>query len=163
MNHLWYDPENNQDAPIVWSINSYQSGWAAEQRGDRWAVCYQTNEVMRLGADGALSIGQSEPYWFTTREWAELCAARLNSLDTAFGRGPDTMFLNSAGCLGIGTSSPAFRFEIRNGQGWEAQTLVAIDQQGVVKRFNLPALAMIWWRSTTAYRVWRVLMWGEKA
>ena len=42
-------------------------------------------------------------------------------------------------------------------------TLLEIEQNGQVTKFDLPAFFMAWWRSTTVYRAWRVLMWGEKA
>lgn len=156
--HSWF----KTDGAVIFS-SEWSRGWRAERRGDRFAVYCHAGERLRIGSDGSMSFGDPEPYWFQSAEWAQLCADRLNSLDTAFGRGPYGMSLSTSGDITIGTASPGFSFEVRNGRGWEAEQLLAIDQQGVVKRFNLPALAMIWWRSTTLYRVWRKLMWGERA
>lgn len=144
----------NLSAHTIWCAND----WVVEPENGRFAVRYRTHEGMRLGADGSLQVGQPEPYWFNTREWAELCVRRLRSLDVAFGRsGP---FLNTAGSLMIGSNfNGRQQFEFRVGP----KALVTIDQGGAVTRFDLPALVGIWWRSTAAYRAWRVLLWGEKA
>jgi hypothetical protein len=156
--HSW----RNADSPLVFSTSSWQQGWIAEQVDDHWEVYYTPTERMRIGADGSLSFGGQPEYIFQTKEWAQLCADRLNSLDTAFGRGPCSMMLSSSGNLGIGTTSSSFALEVRNGRSLNAESLLAIDQQGVVKHFNLPALFMIWWRSTTLHRLWSKLMWGER-
>lgn len=150
MTHMWF---SNSSTPYSWS-----QGWISEQVDDHWEVYHTPREAMRLSADGMLSIGGADGYIFQTREWAQLCADRLNSLDTAFGRGPATMLIY--GGLGIGTSSPAFKLEVR---GPKFEPLVQISNGGQVTHVNMPALAGIWWRGTTAYRVWRKLMWGQKA
>jgi len=51
-----------------------------------------------------MPFGGQPEYIFQTQEWAEMCAKHLNSLDTAFGRGPATMRLSTTGNIGIGTS-----------------------------------------------------------
>lgn len=155
---------------IVWSTHSDPSswtpeGWRVEEDGGRFEVYYHTHERMRIGADGSLSFGRPEGYWFNTREWAQLCAERLNSLDRAFGRGP-CFTLSGSGNFGIGFTSPSswsdgtvfrIRPDVTN------HTLIEIDKHGQITKFDLPAFFMAWWRGTTAHRAWRVLMWGEKA
>lgn len=167
--HNWHMPGRVDGEAIVWSTHGdpyswTPEGWRVEEDDGRFEVYYHTNEAMRLGADGSLSIGQPEGYWFTTREWAELCAERLNSLDRAFGRGPSTMSFTTTGNfgIGIGTQSPMqpLMFEIKANA---SHVLMQIEQNGQVTKFDLPAFAMAWWRGTKAYRAWRVLMWGEKA
>lgn len=160
MTHMWFsDPQSmsfsSPSNPYIWA-----QGWIAEQVDDHWEVYYTPREAMRLSADGMLSIGGADGYIFQTQEWAELCAKHLNSLDTAFGRGPATMLLSTTGNLGIGTTSPAFKLEVR---GPKFEPLVSISDGGQVTHVNMPALAGIWWRGTTIYRAWRKLMWGEKA
>lgn len=152
MTHIWFSSASNPD--------SWSQGWIAEQVDDHWEVYYTPTERMRFGADGSLSIGGQPGYIFQTREWAELCAKRLNSLDTAFGRGPGTMRLTTTGNFAIGTTAPAMKLEVR---GPKFEPLVTIDQGGHVTQVNVPALTGIWWRGTTIYRAWRKLMWGEKA
>ena len=156
--HNWYfaDQQDKDSFVFMWAQNQ----WRVEEDDGRFEVYYHTNEVMRLGADGSFGIGRPEGYFFTTREWAQLCADRLNSLDTAFGRGPGTMLLSTTGNLSIGTTSPAMKLEVR---GSKFEPLVTIDQGGHVTQVNVPALTGIWWRGTTIYRAWRKLMWGEKA
>jgi hypothetical protein len=151
---------NFADEPIIFHTNSWQQGWIAEEVDDHWEVYYTPTERMRIGADGSLSLGGKSEYIFQTREWAEMCARHLNSLDTAFGRGPATMRLSTTGSLGIGTFSPAYKLEVR---GPKFEPLVTISDGGQVTQVNIPALTGIWWRGTTAYRAWRKLMWGEKA
>lgn len=148
------------DQPIVFHTTSWQQGWIAEKVDDHWEVYYTPTERMRIGADGTPQFGGQPEYIFQTREWAELCAERLNSLDTALGRGPSTMRLSTAGNYGIGTASPAFKLEVR---GPKFEPLVQVSHGGCVTHVNMPALVGIWWRGTTAHRMWRKLMWGEKA
>ena len=152
MTHIWFSSPSN---PSSWS-----QGWIAEQVDDHWEVYYTPTERMRIGADGSLSFGGQPEYIFQTQEWAEMCARHLNSLDTAFGRGPTTMRLSTTGNIGIGTLSPAFKLDVR---GPKFEPLLSISDGGQVTHVNMPALAGIWWRSTTIYRAWRKLMWGEKA
>lgn len=158
--HTQLPEPQSHDQPIVWSVGNWQAeGWTVEEDDGRFEVYYKTNEVMRLGADGSLFFG-GQSYWFTTREWADLCVERLNSLDRAFGNGPSIISLLWSGNLGIGTASPFNKLEVR---GPKFEPLVAIGQSGHVTQFNLPALFMIWWRGTRVYAAWRVLMWGEGA
>lgn len=157
--HNWYFADQ-QDADSFVISTWAQEGWRVEEDGGRFEVYYHTNEVMRLGADGSLYFGPPANYWFNTREWAQLCADRLNSLDAAFGRRPSGMRLYTTGDLGIGTTTPAMKLEVR---GPKFEPLVTVNQGGQVTHVNMPALTGIWWRSTTIYRVWRKLMWGEKA
>lgn len=155
----------NHGETITWSSNFdpdtwTPEGWRVEENGGRFEVYYHTNERMRFGADGSLSFGRPEGYWFNTREWAELCAKRLNSLDRAFA--PRVSI--QAGGLGIGLTSTSnwskAMFQIKANA---SHTLLEIDPAGQVTKFDAPAFFMAWWRGTTAYRAWRVLMWGEKA
>ena len=156
----WWMPGRVEDGRIVWRTDGGDYGWRVDPVDDGFEVSYHTNEVMRLGADGSLHVGKPKPYKFRTREWAELCVARLKSLDRAFGRLPAAMSLNTTGSLYLGTTSPAMKLEVR---GPKFEPLVTIDQGGHVTQVNVPALTGIWWRGTTAYRAWRRLMWGEKA
>jgi hypothetical protein len=156
--HNWFFSDQ-QDANSFLSTWA-QEGWRVEEDGGRFEVYYHTNERMRLGADGSLSFGPPAGYWFNTREWAQLCADRLNSLDRAFGRAPAAFTLTTTGNIGIGSATPRMKLEVR---GPKFEPLVTVDQGGHVTQVNIPALTGIWWRSTTAYRVWRKLMWGEKA
>lgn len=149
---------------LVFNIAEWQAdGWRVEEDGGRFEVYYHTNERMRLSADGMLSFGRPEGYWFNTREWAQLCAERLNSLDRAFGRGP-CFTLSGSGNFGIGFTASSnwakAMFEIKANA---SHVLLQIDDKGKVTKFDLPAFFMAWWRGTTAHRAWRVLMWGEKA
>lgn len=157
MTHAWFDP----DTPIVFHTNSWQQGWIAEEVDDHWEVYYTPTERMRIGADGSLSFGGKPEYIFQTKEWAELCAKRLNSLDAAFGRGPRSMMLSSSGNLGIGTS-PSWNpmlFEIRTSP---SKRVLSISEGGQLTHFDLPYFVMGWVRSTKAYRAWQTLMWGER-
>lgn len=155
MTHRWFNPEG----PIVFHTFNWSQGWMVEDEGDHFEVYYHTGEAMRLSADGVLSFGRPEGYIFQTREWAELCAKRLNSLDTAFGRGPATMRLSTTGNLGIGTTSPAFKLDVR---GPKFEPLVSISDGGRVTHVNMPALVGIWWRNTKAHRALVRLWWGER-
>jgi hypothetical protein len=148
------------DGSIVFHTSSWQQGWIAEEVDDHWEVYYTPTERMRIGADGSLQFGGQPEYIFQTREWAQLCAERLNSLDTAFGRGPHTMRLSMTGGIGIGTTSPSVMFEIRTSPG---KPVISIAEGGHLTHFDLPYFVMGWWRSTRAYAAWRVLMWGENA
>jgi len=163
--HNWYMPGRVDGDTIVWSTHGdpyswTPEGWRVEEDDGRFEVYYHTNEAMRLGADGSLSIGQPEGYWFTTREWADLCVERLKSLDRAFGRGLAMFTLSTSGNLAIGSTSPAMKLEVR---GPKFEPLVTIGHGGHVTQVNMPALTGIWWRGTKLYRAWRVLMWGENA
>lgn len=159
--HAWLPEQQLHDQPIVWSVGNWQAeGWTVEEDDGRFEVYYKTNEVMRLGADGSLFFG-GQSYWFTTREWAELCVERLKSLDRAFGRGPEfTLYTSGNFGIGIGTLLPFNKLEVR---GPKLEPLVTISQGGHVTQLNLPALFMIWWRNTRVYAAWRVLLWGENA
>ena len=151
----------NDGSTIYWTTSSYE-GWEVQERDGRYVVYWHTNEVMRLSADGMLSFGKPEPYWFTTLEWALLCKQRLQSLDRAFGRDPYVSFsLDVSGNFGIGTTSPTLKmFEIRSGPG---KPVISIESDGQISYLDLPYFFMGWWRSTAFYRAWRKLMWGEKA
>lgn len=158
----------NHSETITWSSNFdpdtwTPEGWRVEEVGGRFEVYYHTNERMRFGADGSLSFGRPEVYWFNTREWAELCAKRLKSLDRAFGRGPDFK-LDISGDFRLGVTPANWdgraMFQIKANA---SHTLLEINPGGQVTKFDAPAFFMAWWRGTTAYRAWRVLMWGEKA
>lgn len=142
--------------PYIWT----PEGWRVEEDDGRFEVYYHTNEAMRLGADGSLSIGQPEGYLFTTREWADLCVERLRSLDRSFGKDPAAFRLDNSGNFGIGITSPAMKLEVR---GPTFERLVTIGHGGHVTQVNMPALFMIWWRSTRVYAAWRVLLWGDNA
>ena len=160
--HAWFADPQPHDQPIVWSVGNWQAeGWTVEEEAGRFEVYYKTSEVMRLGADGSLSFGR-QSYWFTTREWADLCVERLKSLDRAFGKDPSIMSLSSGGNFGIGirTLSPFNKLEVR---GPKFEPLVTMDQGGHITQLNMPALFMIWWRGTRVYAAWRVLLWGENA
>lgn len=163
--HSWHMPGRVDGDTIVWSTHDdpytwTPEGWRVEEDDGRFEVYYHTHERMRIGADGSLSIGQPDGYFFTTREWAELCVERLKSLDRAFGKYPAIMSLSTSGNVGIGTTSPAYRLEVR---GPKFEPLVTIGQGGEIKHINLPAMFMIWWRSTRVYAAWRVLLWGDNA
>jgi len=157
--HNWFFADQQDENSFVISTWA-QEGWRVEEDGGRFEVYYHTNERMRIGADGSLSFGRPEGYWFNTREWAELCVKRLNSLDRAFA---PSVSIYAAGNFGIGiTSASAWAkstFEIRQA----AKPIVTMDHGGAITHLDLPALIGIWWRGTTAYRAWRKLMWGEKA
>lgn len=158
----WYMPGRVDGDAIVWATHGFApEGWRVEEDGGRFEVYYHTNEAMRIGADGSFGIGQPDGYWFTTREWAELCVERLKSLDRAFGKDPSVFTLTSSGNfgIGIGSSSPAMKLEVR---GPKFEPLVTMDQGGHITQLNMPALFMIWWRSTRVYAAWRVLLWGER-
>lgn len=157
--HNWYFPGRLDGESFILS-DWAQNGWRVEEDDGRFEVYYHNNERFRIGADGSLGIGTPEGYWFTTREWAQLCADRLNSLDRAFGRWGSIMSLTTTGSLYLGTTSPAMKLEVL---GPKFEPMVTIDRGGHVTQVNVPALTGIWWRGTTIYRVWRKLMWGEKA
>ena len=161
--HSWFAP--TQGEPVVLSVGAWKGeGWRVEEDGGRFEVYYHTNERMRFGADGSLSFGRPEGYWFNTREWAELCKRRMESLDRAFGRYAPGLTLDTSGDFRLGVT-PANRdgravFQIKANA---SHTLLEIDKHGQVTKFDLPAFFMAWWRGMTVYRAWRVLMWGEKA
>ena len=160
--HFWHQ---EFEQPVGWSTQSDKftwtpEGWRVKEDDGQFEVYYHTGEVMRIGSDGSLFIGQADGYFFTTREWAQFCADRLNSLDTAFGRGPATMRLSTTGNIGIGSSSPSFKLDVR---GTKSEPLVTMDQGGHVTYVNMPVLLGIWWRGTNIHRALRKLMWGEKA
>jgi hypothetical protein len=157
---MTYQIEKRDDSTIYWTASNHE-GWQVEKREGRYAVYYHTNEVMRLSADGVLSFGEAEPYWFKTLEWALLCKQRLQSLDRAFNRHPSMSFsLGVSGNVGIGTSSNTKMFEIRLGP---TTPVISIEQDGRLSHIDLPYFFMGWWRNTIVYRAWRKLMWGEKA
>lgn len=153
--HTWWMPGRVEGGSWVW-----EEGWKVEEDDGRFEVYYHTHERMRFGADGSLSFGPPAGYWFNTREWAELCAERLNSLDRAFGRVPTSLTLAASGNFGIGTMSPQYKFQVI---GEQAKPIVSVGPGGAVEQIDVPQIIAIWWRGTTAYRVWRKLMWGEKA
>lgn len=149
--------------PVYWTWGQ-DEGWMTEQRDGRWAVFYKTNAVMTLSAAGILGVGDPEPFWFATKEWADFCVERLISLDAAFGRdsGPGIR-LTTTGNLGIGITSTGSKLDVRYRFGANnAKPLITVDDGGL-KQIDVPELVAIWWRGTTAYRAWRKLMWGEKA
>lgn len=157
---LWGTSKPDDGGAIYWTTSSYE-GWEVEERDGRYAVFYETNEVMRLSADGVLSFGKPEPYWFKTLEWALLCKQRLQSLDSAFGMRPVAMSLTTSGNLGIGTTSTHLKMlEVRT---TPTKTIISIDDSGNLTHFDLPYFLIGWWRNTSVYRAWRKLMWGEKA
>jgi hypothetical protein len=153
--HTWWMPGRIEGGSWV-----FEEGWKVEEDGGRFEVCYHTHERMRFGADGSLSLGRPEGYWFNTREWAQLCAERLNSLDRAFAPG---VSINATGNLMIGLNTASqwakSTFEFRQ----SGKSIVTLGQGGGITHLDLPALVGIWWRGTTAYRAWRKLMWGERA
>lgn len=161
--HNWYFADQQDENSFVISTWA-QEGWRVEEDGGRFEVYYHTNERMRIGADGSLSFGRPEGYWFNTREWAELCVKRLNSLDRAFGRYAPGLTLDTSGNFGIGITPSNWdnrsMFQIKANA---SHTLLEIDPAGQVTKFDAPAFFMAWWRGTTVYRAWRKLMWGEKA
>ena len=147
---------STQFDPYTWA----SEGWRVEEDGGRFEVYYHTNEAMRIDSDGSLSFGRPEGYWFNTREWAELCVERLNSLDRAFA---PSVSIHANGNFGIGfTTFTAWANSMREIRQ-SAKPIVTMDHGGAITHLDLPALVGIWWRGTTAYRVWRKLMWGEKA
>lgn len=160
--HNWYFSDQQDENSFVISTWA-QEGWRVEEDGGRFEVYYHTNERMRIGADGSLHFGPPAGYWFNTREWAELCAERLNSLDRAFYRGP-AFTLDTSGDFRLGVTPANWdgraMFQIKANA---SHTLLEINSGGQVTKFDAPAFFMAWWRGTTAYRAWRVLMWGEKA
>ncbi len=156
--HIWGTSKPDDDGIIYWTTSSYE-GWKVEERDDRYAVYWHTNEVMRLSADGMLGFGKPEPYWFKTLEWALLCKQRLQSLDRAFQRyGSAAMTLDASGPITLDTVSPAFKLSVSS----QHKPIVTVSDGGVT-HVDVPTIVGIWWRNTTVYRAWRKLMWGEKA
>lgn len=148
-----------RDCPIrtdthVWYSNPQ---WEVDEDGDEFAVSFHTNEVMRLGSDGSLHIGKPKPYMFKTREWAQLCADRLNSLDRAFDTTPSSLVFYG-GNLGIGTTSPQYRFHVSSGP----TPIVTIDQNHTLTYVNVPYIVKVWLRSTALWRGLKRLWYGER-
>lgn len=164
--HTWFQDPNpdGHRTPIVFHTNALQQGWIVEDEGDHFEVYYTPTERMRIGSDGSLSFGGPKPYVFKTREWAEFCAERLNSLDSAFGRGQWANVLDTSGNFYIGVTpanwSGGPTFQIRPPS--QPKPVLTIDQEGRVTEFDLPYFLMGWLRITKAYRVWNKLMWGER-
>lgn len=153
--HSWWVPGTiNSDGS--WT---FERGWMVEDEGDHFEVYYATHEAMRLGGDGSLYVGRPEPYIFKTREWAQLCADRLNSLDRAFNRPPANFILSSSGNVGIGTMSPSYKFEVR---GTNFEPIFTIDNNYRLTHVNVPFVVKLWLRNTTAWRMLKRLWYGER-
>lgn len=152
--HTWWMPGTiNSDGTWV-----FERGWMVEDEGDHFEVYYATHEAMRLGADGSLHIGKPAPYIFKTREWAQLCADRLNSLDRAFDRPPANTVLYSSGNVGVGTTSPQYKFHISSGP----TPIVTMDQNHTLTYVNVPYIVKVWLRSTAVWRGLKRLWYGER-
>lgn len=156
MTNAWFAP----DAPIVFHTNSWQQGWLAERVDDHWEVYYTPTERMRIGADGSLQFGGQPEYIFQTQEWAQLCADRLNSLDAAFGRGPNCMFIDTSGSLLIGATSP--KLKLTTVFRTSDKTLFVMDEKGAIIVFDIPQMILLWWKTTAVYKALKRLWYGER-
>lgn len=140
-------------------ISTLNGNWQASEEDGRWAVSEQTNEVMRISSDGTLQLGK-KIYWFSTREWAELCANRLNTMDVAVrGRGQTISWVNSGFNLGIGTTAPAakFVFMVNN-----AREVVRMSHSGELEKFDLPYFVWSWIRGSALTKFLKRLWYGDK-
>ena len=145
--HIWY---NNPQ-------------WEVDKEGDEFAVNFNTNEVMRLGSDGSLYVGKLTPYMFKTREWAQFCADRLNSLDRAFGK-QTSGFSITGGNLGIGTSTVqhTFYYSVQSRQDSAPVPILTTDNHNRLTYVNVPYIVGVWLRSTTVWRGLKRLWYGER-
>lgn len=141
---------------------SQTSGWSVTPEGGRFAVRKISNERMRIGADGSLSFGDPEPYWFNTREWAELCKQSMERLDDwehrrKFGFSTIGSLISAQGHLtsSIGQLTMT-RIALQN------KPVLVIDHNREVVKFDIPALVMIWLKTTWIPKAWNHLMWGIK-
>lgn len=141
----------------IWYSNPQ---WEVEEEGDEFAVYFNTNEVMRLGSDGSLHIGKPAPYMFKTREWAQLCADRLNSLDRALGRQPSG-FTISGGNIGIGTTAPHHMFYVMKDTQYTVP-IITVDQHNTLTYVNVPYIVKLWLHSTAVWRGLKRLWYGER-
>lgn len=152
--HNWWMPGTiDSDGSVI-----FERGWMVEDEGDHFEVYYATSEAMRLGADGNLYVGRPAPYIFKTREWAQMCADRLNSLDRAFGRSPANVVLYSTGSIGIGTTSPQYKLYVSGGP----TPIVTMDQNHTLTYVNVPYIVKVWLRSTALWRGLKQLWYGER-
>ena len=100
--------------------------------------------------------GGCESYPFKTIEWAELCARSLNRLEPQ----PPSLIYRALGRYDTLTGANVSLKTVYSSGGKE---VVRLSNTGTLEKFDLPFFVGFWWRGTTVYRAWRVLMWGEKA
>lgn len=147
---------------LTFGINNGE-GWAVSPEGGRFAVRKVSNERMRIGSDGSLSFGESEPYWFNTREWAELCKRSMERFDQIeherkWGASVSTATWDVQYRLtGTGRSMMTFtRFDLEN------KPILVIDHNRDVIKLDVPAIIYLWLKTTWIPKAWKALMWGEK-
>lgn len=140
-------------------ISTLSGNWQATEEDGRWAVSERSNEVMRLSSDGTMHLGK-KTYWFSTREWAELCANRLNALDVAVrGRGEMVRWTMSGGNLGIGTTAPTAKFVF---MASNAREVIRMSHSGELEKFDLPYFVWSWLRSNALTKFFKRLWYGER-